>query len=287
MKTHTLGSRGAVQMYDFGKLENGNVTPLTTEANGSTKAGPYDIKLLASKGGEETFRIAVNKEGKFKIRLKTADGKIDVTSQEFTVTKRIRKYGTDTATATYDFNKHDKHFENAGQYWGNFYQHQLDDIGRLKAIAMTETELGRAPNQYPTLRQYDHMTIGDPRDNVLDTLQYVSGHREREIDPENNDVRWLNYPAANCNSSGDAILWGTCWLFHKAQTVANNPNPPPDYMPGTWKTWDYATQGYNGHGSGAGVPDYLIRFNRAFLEGRHPTDNTTIWPMLTNGRARQ
>jgi hypothetical protein len=286
MKTQTLGRRGSVQMYDFGKVEYGNVTPLTTEANGSTKAGPYDINLLASKGGEETFRIAVNKEGKFKIRIKTADNKIDVTSQEFTVTKRIRKYGKDTATATYDFNKHDKHFENAAASWGAFYQHPVDDVERLKAIGMTECELGRNPTA-PIERPNDIMSVGNPDDNVLDTLRYVSGHREREVDPANNAVRWLNYPDANCTSSRDAIFWGTCWLYHKAQSILNNANPPPELIPGGWKSWDYATQAYNGVGAGAGDPYYFERFKRTWSEGRHPDDNVTIWPLLTNGRARK
>jgi hypothetical protein len=111
VKTQTLGNRGTVQMYDFGTVNNGTVTPLT-ETNGSTQAGPYDIKLLAPKSGEETFKVVVNEEGKFKIRLKSQDNanvKIDVVSQEFTVEKRIRKYGKDTPSATYDFNKHDRH----------------------------------------------------------------------------------------------------------------------------------------------------------------------------------
>lgn len=281
MKTQTLGSRGSVQMYDFGKVENGNVTPLTIEANGSTKAGPYDIKLVASKGGEETFRIAINKEGKLKIRIKTTDNKVDVTSQEFTVTKRIRKYGKDTATATYDFNKHDKHFENAAASWGSFYQHPVDDVERLKAIGMTESELGRNP-QNSSSRPNDIMTIGHPDDHVLDTLRYVSGHREKEVDPQNNAVRDMNYPQAAESPAGTAIHWGTCWVYHKAQTIANNPQPPPSLIPGPWRSWDDATTRYNG----GGVNNYLERVTRAFREGRHPTDQNTLWPVLTNGRAR-
>jgi hypothetical protein len=282
MKTQTLGGRGAVQMYDFGKVENGNVTSLTTEADGTTKPGPYDIKLLASKNGEETFRIAVNKEGKFKLRLKTPDNKIDVTSQEFTVTKRIRKYGKDNATTTCDFNKHDKHFENVAASWGAFYQHQVDDIERLKAIGMTESELGRNP-QNPSARPDDIMTIGHPDDHVLDTLRFVSGHQEKEVDPQNDAVRDLNYLQAAASPAGTAIHWGTCWVYHKAQAIANNPQPPPSLIPGSWRSWDDATTRYNG----GGVNNYLERVTRAFIEGRHPTDQTTVWPLLTNGRARK
>ncbi|MEQ1752320.1 MAG: thrombospondin type 3 repeat-containing protein, partial [Prosthecobacter sp.] len=76
MKTQTLDSRGAVQMYDFGTIDPfGTITPLSANANGTSKAGPYDIKLLAGNGGDETFKIVVNKEGKFKLRLKSADNK--------------------------------------------------------------------------------------------------------------------------------------------------------------------------------------------------------------------
>lgn len=282
VKTDTLGTRGTVQTYDFGTVENGSTTSLTTEANGTTKAGPYDIKLLASKGGEETFKIVVNKNGKFKLRLKTADNKIDFVSQEFTVTTRIRKYGWDNASTTYDFNKHDKHFENAASSWGAFYQHPIDNVERLKAIGMTESELGRNP-QNQSSRPNDIMTIGHPDDHVLDTLQFVAGHREKEVDPQNNLVRDMNYPAAAASPAGTAIHWGTCWVYHKAQTIANNPQPPPSLIPGPWRSWDDTTARYNG----GGVNNYLQRVTRAFIEGRHPTDQTTLWPLLTNGKARK
>lgn len=280
--TESLGTRGNVQMYDFGTLENGTVTPLTVGANGTTKAGPYDLKLKNSNGGQETIKLVVNKEGTFKIKLKSADNKIDITSQEFTVSKRIRKYGKDIVSTTYDFNKHDRHFENAAEYWGEFYQHNIDKVERLKAIGMTESELGRNP-QNAASRPDDIMTIGHPDDHVLDALHFASGFHEKEVYPQSNSIRDLNYPEAIATPAASAIHWGTCWLYHKAQTIASNPQAPPDFIPGPWRTWNDATTRYNG----GGVDNYLERVTRALEEGRHPTDNTTLWPLLINKMARQ
>jgi hypothetical protein len=147
---------------------------------------------------------------------------------------------------------------------------------------MTESELGRNPQNQGS-RPNDIMTIGHPDDHVLDCLQFVSGYQEKEVVPQGNTVRDLNYPQAAASPAGTAILWGTCWLYHKAQRVSNNPSPPPSLIPGPWRSWDDATTRYNG----GGVNNYLERVTRAFKEGRHPTDQTTLWPELTNGRARK
>lgn len=134
------------------------------------------------------------------------------------------------------------------------------------------------------------MTIGNPGDHVLDTFQNVppydqlapAGQGLREVVPASNTTRLLSYPAANCTTAADAILWGTCWLYQKDSRVSSNPSPPPTYIPGPWRTWDDATTRYNG----GGVPNYLERVDRAFLEGKHPTDSVTIWPLETDGKAR-
>ena len=80
MKMATLGSRGAVQMYDIGRIEEGTVVPLTATANGATIAGPYEITLSGDETVTDAFRVVANNAGAFRLRMKTADGKIDVAS---------------------------------------------------------------------------------------------------------------------------------------------------------------------------------------------------------------
>lgn len=296
MRSQILGARGDTLMFDFGTTnDDGSVnTSLTTNANGTTKAGPYNVTLSKDAAsthdaGEVKLKAVFNKvsddanatEGKFKIRI-SSPGLPDIESREFTITKRIRKYGKDNDTTTYDFNKYDGMFTNASDAWGAFYNHNVDQVERLKAIGMTESELGRNP-QNQASRPYDIMTIGHPDDHVLDTLHHADGHHEKEVQPNYNTIRDLNYPAANSDSARDAINWGACWLYHKAQTISNNPNPPPDYIPGPWKSWDDATSRYNG----GGVSNYLDRVKRALDQGRHPTDSSFIWPVLSNGKARR
>ena len=302
MKTQTLGSRGAVQMYDFGTIDPfGTITPLSASANGTTKAGPYDIRLLAGNSGDETFRIVVNKEGKFKLRLKSADNEIDVLSQEFTVTKRIRKYARRPENNNADFDRHDKAFIDAAEAWGTFYNNPLDpDI--LKAMGMQESTLG-----YGTTPTADILTInygGNDQDHVLAILHKEHTTNEKEAIPGGDNgwtIRWLDYDDAAAGSARAAIHWGTCWLFHKAQKgrFVSATNSPPHYSTfGGWNTWETAV-GYYGPN-----PVYLGVIEGPWKRGRR--DSTTgkiggvwkrvdfaegnfeyIWPILSNKRPRK
>lgn len=265
MRTQALPVRGDAQVYDFGNIASG----------GQVQADQSHFVVEAANQGKKTIKAVFNKEGTLKVRMQSSDGKFSFLSQQLTIPKRTRKYGRDTATTTFDFNQHDLAFENAANHWAGVYQHAIDDVERLKAIGMAESELGRLPTS--TSRPDDIMTIGSPGTHVLDILHAVPSHQEYEVDIPNNTIRTLNYPDANHTPAATAILYGTCWLYHKAQTIQ------PDLTPGPWHSWDYATTQYNG----GGVSNYLERVTRAFQQGRHLTDDTaTIWPLKTDKRAR-
>ena len=284
MRTHSLPNRGNVQMYDFGQIEtNGTVTPDKTQ-----------FVLQTSAGGERTIRAVFNKEGEVKVKMKSTDGKIDFTSPEYTIQKRIRKYANLPSSQNHDLNQHDQAFIDAAAHWGGVYQHPVDDVERLKAMGMAESELGLTDAT-------DIMTVGNPGDHVLDTFRNVppydrfpgvaplGGLALREVDIANNTTKMLSYPAADETPAATAIHWGVCWLYQKASSIQNNPNPPqpPDppnpYIPGPWRSWDTATERYNG----GGVPNYLQRINRSMKEGRHPSNaNLYIWPLKSNKKAR-
>jgi hypothetical protein len=273
MKKQTLGSRTDVQMFDFGDKQT----------DGSIVSGTQ-ITLKASENGEKTFAAVFNKEGTLNIKATFtigSSGTTTVQSQDITVKKQIRKYAK-LEGSTYDFNQYDKAFQDAADRWGSFYQYPVDDVERFKAMGMTESELGRNPTA-PVNRPQDILTIGNPGDHVLEQLHGDSGYQQKEVVVQTNSVRTLSYPDAAAGPAATAISYGVCWLYHKAQTIVNNPNPPPDFIPGTWRSWDDATTRYNG----GGVPNYLERVNHAFKEGRHPTDNIKIWPLKTDGKARQ
>ena len=264
MKTAILGSRGSVKMFDFGTTENGTVTPNITK-----------VTLKASEGYTKTIKAVFNNDGSVRIHADSLIRTIFGLSSTITVEKRIRKYAK-TGNSDYDFNQYDDDFKAAFDYWSQIYQHAVDDVERLKAIGMTESEIGKNPQG-----NEDIMTIGNAGDNILAILHH-DGRTEYEVVFPANTVRVLNYPDADAAPASTAIMWGTCWLYHKAQTIINNPAPPPSLIPGQWKTWDAATHLYN-----PVLPGYLGRVTRAFKEGRHPTDNATIWPIQTDGHARK
>jgi hypothetical protein len=285
MKTQTLDSRGAVQMYDFGTIDPfGTITPLSASANGTTKAGPYDIKLLAGNSGDETFKIVVNKEGKFKLRIKSADNKIDVLSQEFTVTKRIRKYARVPESGNVDYDKHDKAFEAAAESWGTFYENAVNpDI--LKAVGFQESQLGYQANEH-----IDIMTVGNAGDHVLDAFHRVAGYNnEKEAIPDASGlngfaIRYLHYPDANKNSVREAIHWGTCWLYHKAQKgkFGSSPgNPPFDTKFNGWNSWETAVSFYGPNTAYLGVVE------GPWKRGKKESTGIYLWPVLTNQKARK
>jgi hypothetical protein len=275
-------------------------------------AGPYAVTLANAKAGEETFKIVVNKDGKFKLRLKTTDNKIDVTSHEFSVTKRIRKYAIPYPDfPNYDPNKFDEQFVDAATHWGNFYSRPVDTVDRIKAMSVAESNVG-ANVQNPTSRPHDILTIGHPTDAVLVKIQATQDQWDLDIvHPKNPaaDARYkkLNYPTAGIATTREAIKWGVLWFYVKAfsqpppSTIEANPNwtydkrnqapftaidgiEEPEFRFKAWHSWDVATQKYNG----GGVGDYMTRVNGALLQGEvwNAPGNNKVWPILTNKAGR-
>jgi len=171
MQKQTLGARGEVQMYDFGKVNNGVVTPLTASSQGVTQSGPYDIALTNATGGEETFKIVVNREGAFKLHINTADNSLDFVSREFTVTKRIRKYATRETTGQTQSNDFDTFFEDSVNWWNDWGignangNYTFKDSGvrytpeLLKAISWKECDLRPASAAAHGTNQADIMQV--------------------------------------------------------------------------------------------------------------------------------
>ncbi len=317
IKTDTLGTRGNVQMYDFGTMNGTTITPLSLNANGTTKSGPYDLQLKHANEGQEALRIVVNKEGVFRVRLTSTNNKINALSPEFTVRKRIRKYSKPyPGFPSHDPNQYDQKFEDAASFWADFYNHPIDNVDRIKAISVAESNVG-AHVQNKTLRPHDILTIGHPDDDVLETIQ---GNPEQwDLDLSHpkkpaSDARYrkLNYPEANIDSTREAIKWGVLWLYVKAfshapadepnlRTTASNPNftyekrnrTPYNVLDGEeepernfigWHSWDDATRFYNGGGDSSNP----TKIHHAFIKGQHYYNGTTksIWPIVTDESGR-
>ena len=161
MQTQTLGSRGAVQMYDFGTVDEttGAVTSLTANSSGITQTSPYAI-TIPHDSGDLTLRAVFNKEGTFKLRLKSPDRAINVVSQEFTVAERVRKYSEKVDSATdKDINRYDKKFVDIPQEWQDWRYKDNNQAGNftftpdtapyfnpdlLKSICYTESNMNKA-----------------------------------------------------------------------------------------------------------------------------------------------
>lgn len=295
MRSATLGDRGLVQMYDFGREEEEAVIPLTAAPNGTTILGPYAITLPGNEeeDGEETFRIVVNNEGAFRLRLKTGDNKVDVTSQEFNVTKRIRKYARVPESENVDFDKFDPAFRAAAEFWSVFYDHLVDD-DILKAIGFQETTLGYGDDAV------DIMTVGNAGDSSLLILRGEPDNVEKEAVPDGNGgmtIRILDYDAASKLPALIAIHWGTCWLYHKAQRdrFVSDPGNPPFYVRFSgWNSWETAVSYYGPN------LEYLGVIEGPWKRGRRdstttpsgsvqltPTNYNYLWPILTNRRSRK
>jgi hypothetical protein len=279
MRQGDLGPRSNVKMYDFGQIEdNGSVTPDKTQ-----------FGLLESAAGERTIKAVFNKEGKLRISLKSSDSKIDVTSQEFTIEKRIRKYGIPyIAKPSHDPNQYDHEFVDAVDHWGAFYDREIDTVDRVKAMSVAESDVG-ANVQNPSLRPFDILTVGHPDDGVLARIKGETDQWDLDlVHPKKPaaDARYkkLNYTQAGIASTAEAIKWGVLWLYVKDFSLpvnieANpdftyekrNQNPfdvidgieEPEYRFKNWSTWEFATEKYNG----GGVSNYMTRVDKALYQG--------------------
>lgn len=280
MRNQDLPNRGNVQMYDFGQIEG----------DGTVTSDKTQFVLKASSGGERTIRAVFNKEGNLKIKMKSTDGKIEFTSPDYTIQKRMRKYASLPSSQNHDLNQHDEAFEDAANHWGGVYQHQVDDVERLKAMGMAESELGLTDAT-------DILTVGNNDDFVIPRLKgLTSGVRlngatatwtkEFEFLPNSGgyEPSYYDYQDASKATSAIAIKWGVCWFYKKGMISALDSNNPPTYAKfDGWRTWESTTTRYNG----GGVDNYLERVNRAMKEGRHPSNaNLYIWPLKSNKMAR-
>lgn len=281
MRTQVLSNRGVVKMYDFGQVEaNGTIAPDKTQ-----------FVLQASAGGERTIKAVFNKEGTLEIKMKSTDGKIDFTSPDYTIQKRMRKYASLPSSQNHDLNQHDKALVDAANHWGGVYQHPVDDVERLKAMGMAESDLGITD-------AVDILTVGNNNDFVIPRLKgQTSGvklngttetwTKEFEFLPNGAGgytPSYYNYQDASKTSAPIAIKWGTCWFYKKAMISSLDPNGPPTYSKfDSWRTWESATTRYNG----GGVNNYLERVDNAMKEGKHPTTpNLFLWPLKSNNKAR-
>jgi hypothetical protein len=293
MKMQTLDSRGPVQMYDLGTVDEqtGVVTPLSINpASGGnpaiTKAGPYDITLPASNDGLAVLRIVLNKEGTVQLSLKDTAGMVDVLSEEIEVVKRIRKYALVPEELDNDYQIHDQSFELAASYWGDFYEHNVDpDI--LKAIGYRESQLGYQANE-----SIDIMSVGNVGDHVLDYFHREPNYdilKEAYPDPAGLNgfsIRFLHYSDAAESPAQVAIHWGVCWLYQKAQKgqhVLELTNPPFGTKFAGWNSWETAVSYFGPNQSYINdvEPLWKMGFN---LEA---AVKLYFWPVLTNARARK
>ena len=311
MRSQTLGTRGDTLMFDFGTIgaDGTTITPLTADGTGHSNAGPYKVTLLGNAAGptqnppgEITLRAVFNKvaddpdaaEGKLKITIK-GDGLPEVQSQELTIKNRIRKYARVPENGNVDYDKHDESFESAAKTWGTFYNNPVNpDV--LKAIGFQETQLGYQSNEH-----IDIMTVGNTDDNILDYFHRTAPYNTmKEAIPDPNGmngftIRWLHYADANKDSVGQAIYWGTCWLYQKAQKgrhVSEPNNPPFGTKFAGWNSWETAVRFYGPNTSYQGV------IEGPWKRGRHDSTTTRtgsiaidppiyIWPILSNHKARK
>jgi hypothetical protein len=214
----------------------------------------------------------------------------------------------------HDPNKYDQQFVDGAKHWGDFYSHPIDTVDRVKAMAVAESNVGAKPD-----RANDILSIGAGGDKMLATMQgdpaqwdIVPGHPKKPA----RDARFkkVSYPAANHDSTREAIKWGVLWLYIKAfgqgpvsslgvthWTTELNPNHtwekrnkmPYDIIEGEeeseyvfvgWHTWDDATKLYNGGGDA----DNPTKVEHALRRGLHYYGGTTkpIWPIRANKSAR-
>ena len=214
MGKQTLGSRGEVQMYDFGVSEKGVVTSVNS------------IDLKESANGEKTFKVVFNKAGAVQIAAheQVCGGNLSVTSAEIQIIKRIRQYASAEEKTFNRVNNFDAAFDGAAALWpdwrygrgaGNFlfkdgaapYDGEL-----LKAICFKESFMNADQARINSVAT-DIMQVNAGDSHVLDTMNNVAGYKQYDWNANAHQVL-VTYADDNTNH----------WVYLVQE---RNVDPPP------------------------------------------------------------
>jgi hypothetical protein len=94
----------------------------------------------------------------------------------------------------------------------------------------------------------------------------------------------LNYTGVTDTSEEASLKWGIRWLYAEKSRALNG-SKPGTYQP-VWDNWTTTLENYNGESTKV---QYAIDVMTLYRSGRNPHDGnpTYMWPIMTNGNARQ
>lgn len=174
----------------------------------------------------------------------------------------------------FDYNKLDSLILKSVEYWNNEFANDLNppdkllDPNLVKAMLYQESQVG---NDSRNNGLVNVMQVGNKGDPSLLVLR--KKYHKNESWVKNGELVDLHYPDASNDSPENSILWGTRWLYHKAQiNVQNNDGS----WHSKWNSWKEAVDSY-----GPGDPEYIKNIWSIYQKGIDTRDGVIkLWSFV-------
>lgn len=226
----------------------------------------FPQKLQYSVSVTERRKVFWKKTAIFKIIL---EAKSDINETD----TNLKQY--QSPNPQHDYNRFDNEILTAVKKWNKEFSAQdnpppkLLDPNLVKAIIYVESAMGYGSYvSYPSFP--DVMQVGDPRNQAIHIL-HDDGKWPAEYEVNSKNLKKLFYPEASSKTPGESIIWGTRWLYHKAQSNIDQGKN----WESKWLSWFEAVEKYNGRKS------YFKNVKRVYVDGIDPRTGNKLWIITT------
>jgi hypothetical protein len=290
----TLGTRGGVQMYDFGyDVDNdGDIDPQQTS-----------ITLVAGDNGTKTFKAVFN------FAPQTATIKVTDTSDSsffgvtrgvgIKITDRVRQYAEEwTGGSNPNLNDKDNIISSQVSYWSDWHLGSpAYSLGytmpedAVKAVMFKESSMIVTDLMGLTTTAINGMTSGTALHDWNWNAEPLDSGPHEGYYVLSECIPYMNYTGVSDSTEQDSVRWGIRWLYRNRRTYTYHDSGPHEGYcsnPG-YNSWEETFEKYGDPTK----PCYGEAVDRLYQYGENlDVDDcsaltpATLWPILTNGKPR-
>lgn len=230
------------------------------------------IKIDASKSFPQKFEYSVLvMERRRVFWKKTAVFKIMIEAEPTNEPSDRKPKLYKSPNPKHDYNRFDEEIRAAVERWNKEFAKQDNppptplDPNLVKAMVYIESVMGYGSYiAYPSYP--DIMQVGNPKDKAMHIF-YDDGEEPTEYEVIGGKLERLYIPEANAKTPAESVIWGTRWLYHKAQKNINE----GENWTRNWISWLEAAKRYNGRKS------YLEDIKKVYQDGVDPHSGRKLW----------
>ncbi|PIE35220.1 hypothetical protein CSA56_05125, partial [candidate division KSB3 bacterium] len=290
-KNQNLPERGEVQMYDFG---------YDIDGDGDIDPGQMASFFNPSASGTTAINVVYNLyQPSETIKIQATIGRYTFESLPIEVTYQIRKYTTEQGYIhTNDFDENADPLKTI-QYWVDYwddwnypegsepYTFKMNGdviVDKLtydlaKSVCFKESHM--AFTNLMQVKDYTIPSFSSERDvNWSAEPQEDGGYKLGEGHPK------MQYTGVTNASEAQSLKWGIRWLYAKKSDALEYKQETNEVYNLTWYNWTKTLEEYNGEEEKV---QYAKDVMALYLSGKNPHEGNPeyMWPIMTNGKARE